>query len=154
MGKLGCGRTDSPDWIFLNFTCTNRELPPETEYRQKAVDAVNQRQGCRAQLTQRRSLENYLHPQAILVAGDIHVAFGHDDHVAELTAQQVHARRTNVEPWDALSQRARNRMANKAKRWLNSKAADCMTVDLLNDCDSQGEVVSWLRIIAHLLLHD
>lgn len=57
---------NKPEWHLYDH-----ELSPETAFRQKAVDQVNLRSRCQARLTQKRSIENYLHPQAIAAAGNV-----------------------------------------------------------------------------------
>ncbi len=63
------------------------EVHPETERRHAAVTQVTSRQGCRAFLTSKRALENYLHPQAIAAAGGGEIAFGDDDCVTSVLAR-------------------------------------------------------------------
>jgi len=132
------------------FHLYDHELPPETEHRQAAAELVNGRERCRAVVTRKRSLENYLHPEAIRVAGDIHVAFDDFDHVAGITAKQLYQLRQEVTPWEIRPNRARNRMMNHAKRWLNTTVAEAMTAELLTERDPDGEVISWLRMIARM----
>lgn len=132
------------------FHLYDREVPPETDYRQRAADTVNFRQGCRATLTRKRCLENYLHPAAIQSAGQVEVEFGDFEPVAETTAKQLHATRIGEPPWELLPQRARNRMAHRIKRWLNTTGADQMTVSMLDERDPDGEVLSWLKAINSL----
>ena len=132
------------------FHLLDHELPPETDLRHEAVEAVNRRDRCQAMLTRKRSLENYLHPQAILAAGKIDVEFDDFDPVAELTAKQLYQLRPDETPWQLLSRRARSRMTYRAKRWLNTRVAQLMTVELLQQRDPDGEVVSWLRAIGRL----
>ena len=52
--------------------------------------------------------------------------------------------------WDDSSDRGRKRQRYKTKKWLNTRAADLMTVDRLAERDPGGEVRSWLTIIASL----
>ncbi len=44
-----------------------------------------------------------------------------------------------------MSRRARGRMTNRAKRWLNTQAADQMTADLMRKRDPEREVISDLQ---------
>ncbi|MEX1224024.1 MAG: ATP-dependent endonuclease [Pirellulales bacterium] len=129
----------------------DHELPPETEYRHQAAAAVNQRDNCRAVVTRKRSLENYLHPWAIRAAGGPHVRFGDFDSVAELTAKQRYQRQLPDTAWELLTRRARSRMTQRAKRWLNTRAADQMTAELLKGRDPKGEILSWLATIGRLI---
>jgi len=132
------------------FHLCDRELPPETEHRRQAVDQVNRRERCHAVLTKKRSIENYLHPQAILAASDMDVEFDDFDPVAEIVAKRRYQLDLDVEPWELLTRRARSRMTYRVKRWLNTRAAEQMTVELLRDRDPDGEVISWLTAIRRL----
>ena len=133
------------------FHLYDHELPPETDHRREAAEAINCRPQCRAVLTRKRSLENYLHPEAIRTAGEVEVEFSDFDPAAEIVAKQLHQRGLAETPWELLSRRARSRLTHRAKRWLNTKAADRMTVDLLRKRDPEGEIVSWLNTIGRLV---
>lgn len=41
-------------------------------------------------------------------------------------------------------------MTHRAKCWLNTTAADLMPVELLQERDPEGEVMSWIRTIGRL----
>jgi len=145
------------DWTYRLAPLGNPEfhiydhvVPPETGYRLEAAKAVNARTGCEAVVTHKRSLENYLNPQAIFAAGDLQIAFDDFDCVAELTAKRLYQAGINATPWELLSKRARSRLAYRAKRWLNTTVASHMTGEQLRERDPNGEIKSWLSAIAHL----
>jgi hypothetical protein len=152
---LGGGAPDTwPDRLAglrcPEFHLYDREQHPETNERIRAVDRVNAREGCHAVLTSKRSLENYLHPQAITAAGGSEIEFGDHDPVARLLAQ---SRQRSVGPchaWEALKFRAQRRLITNAKRWLNSVAIEEMTAALLYERDPAGEVLGWFQTIARL----
>jgi hypothetical protein len=129
----------------------DRELSPESELRRSAAALVNARRGCRAFVTTPRSLENYLHPQAVREAsdGECSIAFGSDDCVATLVARDIHQRRVG-RSWEDLSRWERSRLVQKSKRWLNARAVRSMTPELLATSDRSGDVVQWLRTIARM----
>ena len=67
-----CGGSNFSNWThrlaglrIAEFHLYDKEVPPLTAERQLAVAAVRSRPDCWAQLTGKRSLENYLHPAAI-----------------------------------------------------------------------------------------
>lgn len=132
----------------------DREQSPETELRQQVVDAVNRRPNCLAMLTSKRSLENYLHPQAIFEASKIQVSFGDDDDVAAEFARKQWQLDSPPVSWDELTSRARKRLANRAKRILNIRAVQHMTSDLLKERDPKGELGAWLRMIHDCTVRD
>jgi hypothetical protein len=133
------------------FHLYDREQPPETARRQAAADRINQRPSCRAVITGKRALENYLHPEAITEACDVQVRFGDRDPVADLIAEQQFRIRHEVD-WHQLTRRAQRRWCNRVKKTLHTKAVDHMTRDRLAERDPQGELVSWLQAIVRLSL--
>lgn len=132
------------------FHLYDRETSPETEAREQIARIVNLRPGCRAFLTSKRNLENYLDPRAIFEASGIEVEFSDHDPVADLVARQVHERAGNEPPWEELPPRARKRRRAKAKTWLNTRAVERMTLTRLAERDPEGEVRLWLVTIAEL----
>ena len=135
--------------IKPEFHVYDRELSPE-ELRRKVVECVNVRPGCRAVLTNKRSVENYLHPRALLEAGGQELYIGDFDSVPERVARQRFAASEPDTSWECLSRRARKRGCYHAKRWLNTRAVERMTPELLAARDPDGEVISWLESIREL----
>jgi hypothetical protein len=131
------------------FHLLDREMPPETQLRQQAAEVVNLRPRCRAVLTQKRSLENYLHPQAVFEVSGIELDFSDDDPVAALIAERLYNAEGQV-AWADLPRQARARRLNRAKKWLHTKAVDRMTPDRLAERDPQGEVRAWLETVTRL----
>lgn len=127
----------------------DREVPPLTQQRLATASAVNRRPGCRAFVTRHRSLENYLHADAIWEARGIKLAFSGQDDVAAMAAQAVLSTQSS-NSWESLSRRARQRLRNKAKGWLNTTAVDQMTPARLAERDPAGEIQEWLSAIGHL----
>ena len=132
------------------FHIYDQEVVPESERRQHIVQDINRRKGCFATLTQKRSLENYLHPFAIKEAGEIEVSLDDVCPVADLVAQQFYGKGSHDVSWEELSRRAQRRLINHAKRWLNTTAVNYMTLDLLNQRDPEGDFISWFSLIYRL----
>lgn len=130
------------------FYLFDREQEPETSVRRSVISQLNQRPDCRAALTQKRCLENYLHPEAIAAACGVWVEVGHDTSVAAAVAQ-AHPEWQAI--WPTLTRRACQRRIERTKPQLNTLAVRHMTVDLLRERDPVGEVIGWFRQIAHLL---
>ncbi|MEQ8788713.1 MAG: ATP-dependent endonuclease [Pirellulaceae bacterium] len=135
---------------LCEFHLFDRETPPETDARQAIVKRVNRRDGCRASLTRKRSMENYLHPEALARAGELEVTFGDFDPVPDFVARAAYERDQPAIAWDCLPRRAHKRFINRVKRWLNTKVVDQMTWQLLGERDADGEIMSWLDTIAYL----
>jgi hypothetical protein len=128
----------------------DREIGPETLRRQEAIERVNSRPGCRGFLTSKRSLENYLHPQAITQAGGGEITVTDDECVGIELARHWYELIPQARPWTELLRRTRRRLIYRAKRWLNRQAVMQMTTDLLAQRDPAGEVLQWLRLIAEM----
>jgi len=128
-----------------------QRLTPQSEQRRLAIDNLNSLPKHRSFMTGKRSLENYLHPQAIRDARNVSVNFGDDDDVAELAALVILQGKGIQREWTSMSLRTRKRLRNQAKHWLNRDAVDCMTPERLADSDPAGEVTSWLHAIAELV---
>lgn len=133
------------------FHLYDREVEPQTSLRQQLALRVNSRPSCRAQVTTKRSLENYLHPAAIQRAGGPELTFGDDACVAHLLVRSKLQRMQSRIHWEDLSPRTRQRLSSRAKNWLNTQAAEQMTPELLAERDPSGEVLGWFSIIAQLL---
>lgn len=138
---------------FPEFHLLDRDVPPATEARHYLAAMVNSRPGCRAVVMSKRSLENYLAPAAVFEASGISIAISDDDNVPELVARRSHESHGASVPWEQLTTRARKRLRDKAKKWLNGRAVEHMTPERLADCDLKGEVRSWLAAIAGLHGH-
>ena len=132
------------------FYLYDGESPPETEQREEIVAQINRRIHCRAVLTKKRSLENYLHPHAIQAVAGVALEYGDYECVATVAAQQVFDSAHHDYSWKQLTRRARVRLTNRVKHWLNTSAVEQMTVSLLQEVDPDGEIISWLKTIGQL----
>tara|TARA_R110002095_G_scaffold207145_1_gene191813 strand:+ start:2161 stop:2799 length:639 start_codon:yes stop_codon:yes gene_type:complete len=132
------------------FHLYDREQSPVTEQRQQTVDTINQRHRCRAMLTKKRSLENYLHPQTIQAVAGVALDYGDHDCVATVAAQRIFESSHGNPNWKQLTKRARVRLTNRVKHWLNTNAVEQMTIRLLQERDPNGEIISWLESIIQL----
>lgn len=133
------------------FHLSDREIEPECNSRQQAVRIINRRAGCRAAVTRKRTLENYLHPAAIFEARGVYVEFHDQDDVAEVVARRSLAARIRTPPWANLPSRARKRLCYRVKKWLNTEAVDRMTYEHLVERGGAEEIASWLSTIRELL---
>ena len=154
---LPVGGGDSASWPhrFQALGCSkfhlyDREQLPETDNRRRTIATVNSRHGCRGFLTSKRSLENYLHPQAIVAAGGGDIAYADDEPVCLRLARSWYETNPACPAWDSLPRRTQRRLAGHAKRWLNTAAVEQMTAALLAERDPQGELIGWLMVIAEM----
>ena len=133
---------------LAEFHLLDRETSPLTEERVRAAELINQRPGCRAVLTGKRAMENYLDAEAIRQARDIDVSFGDQDDVPLLVASCL--LKKSGGDWANLNSRSRRRLRNCAKRWLNTAAVEQMTAERLAERDPAGEIEAWLMTIGEL----
>jgi hypothetical protein len=128
----------------------DREGSTDSRLRELAAETINRRPRCRAFVTPKRSLENFLHPEAIREAGNVAVKMSDDDPVPNRIARKVFEASHPDRDWDTLPYRVRRRLRDRAKRWLNTDAVDRMTIDRLRERDPDGEITTWLRTLAVL----
>jgi hypothetical protein len=134
---------------LCEFHLYDREQEPETAARIAAIAAVDARPDCRGFLTTKRSLENYLHQQAIIAAGGCEIDMEDHTCVARKLAQAE--KRTRGRDWNTISYRTQRRSIAKTKRWLNTVAVEHMTLSLLMERDPSGEVLEWFAVVRQLL---
>ena len=132
------------------FHLFDRETSPETENRIATAAAINARPGCRAVVMRRRSLENYLHPDAVADAFGVSIDITPQCHVVQRLATELHRSGSFAVPWQELSCKGQHRLFNRLKRRLNTAAADHMTVTRIQQADAVLEIQTWLATIARL----
>lgn len=128
----------------------DREDEPETSRREEAAWQLNGIPDCYAFVMSKRSLENYLHPDAVTEVAQVAISFGDYEPVADLVAQRLFEAKPRGIAWQSLPYRSRKRLRDRAKCWLNTEAADWMTIEQLEERDPDGEVSHWLTTIAEL----
>jgi ABC-type transport system involved in cytochrome c biogenesis ATPase subunit len=132
------------------------EAPPKQAKYQDTADQINARSGCKAVITGKREIENYLHPDAIRAASaqavncEVCLTFGDFDSVPALAAQYLHEHSESPVPWLDLKDDKGPKKTSRAKAWLNAEAARLMTPTLLTAADPANEVRSWLAEIRAL----
>ena len=129
--------------------CDRDNQPPAHPKYHDHVTAVNGRAGCTAISTNKREMENYLHPDSVrecYAAHNIHLhlppVFGDFDDVPEIVARAVHAATTAGAAWPADPDTQRQKIG-KAKSHLNVGAVGQMTLARLRQTDQQEEVLGW-----------
>jgi len=131
------------------FFIFDRETPSLTQERQQVADRINRRRDCHAVLTGKRAIENYVDSESLREVRGINVDFGDDDDVPALVARHL-LERSGDPPWSDLSSRARRRLRNRAKIWLNRQAVSRMTAQRLTARDPDGDIRLWLTTIGWL----
>lgn len=128
------------------------QMPPARSDHQDVADQINARDDCKAYLTSKREIENYLHPLAIKsVRAEVDVTFGDADDVPALAAKAVHNASSAPVDWDAITDEKREYKISRAKKWLNRDAVRQMTPAYLTERDPSGDVRGWLNEIKVIL---
>lgn len=148
---LPLGGSTLKQWVD-NYYSQNLELPEVHIYDrdiatpptyQAAVDSVNARtNGSWATLTNKREIENYIHPDAIQEVFNVTITFTDTCDVPNILSNQV-----NLDPTNAYFRLG----SSRAKKVLNELATQRMTIARINTIDTTNEIENWLRQIANRL---
>jgi hypothetical protein len=134
------------------FHLYDRDVPPPGAAKYQAeANAINARARCKADITGKKEIENYLHFEAINEAYaavcniglGLAANFAEFDDVPARIAEMVHAASGSPKAWAALDAETKDEKMSKAKRILNDHAAARMTKARLDQVDPDGHVVSW-----------
>ncbi len=105
-----------------------------------------------AELTTKKELENYLHPDCIQTVFGFPVAFGDMDDVPEIVASRQHGNVVGASPWAALSNDVKKKKMSIAKRKLNRDVTQQMTFAQIQTADQAGDIIRWLEEIRDRIL--
>lgn len=133
--------------------------PPAVAKYQAEADTINQRDGCKAVITGKMEMENYLHFEAINeayaqqsnIALGLTTNFGDFDDVPAKIAEIVHGLSGSQKVWGDLEKDDRDRKVSCAKRRLNHAAVMLMTIKRLEEIDSEGHVLGWFQEMKKLI---
>lgn len=124
--------------------------PPAAAQYQAEAQTINSRDGCKAVITAKKEMENYLHFEAINEAYSrlnmplgLTSNFGDFDDVPASVAQKVHAINGSQKLWSQLDGETQKRKISKAKCQLNDLSASLMTKTRLEQVDPDGEIINW-----------
>lgn len=126
------------------------EVEPVASARRALVAQVNRRPGCGAFLTTKRSVENYLHPDAVYEASGVHIDIDDTADVPERLARQVLVDQGGT-VWEDVPHPGQRKLRDKAKQVLCTLAVEMMTMDRLAERDPVGEAAGWLAALGRLL---
>ncbi len=122
----------------------DEENPPK--YQDAANNVNNRKDGSQAILTTKREIENYIHPEAIKEVTEISLSYGDMDDVGEMLAKETHSSSNDTQnPWDSLSNDKKREKIKNAKKRLCGEILKKMTLDMLNQQDTNGEIKGWLK---------
>lgn len=132
--------------------------PPASPKYQDQADAVNRRDRCKAIITSKKEMENYLHFEAINEAYSeygINLGFSTNfsdfEDVPLAVAKQVHLNSGSSSPWDTMEPTKKSEKVSRAKKILNQKASTLMAKTRLDQVDLNGDVTNWFSEIQRLM---
>jgi len=133
--------------------------PPLQAKCQVAADAINQRSKCRAIITGKKEIENYIHFEAIneAYAKQFNVTlglttnFGDFGDVPAKIAEIIHNASASPKTWADLEDDTRSKKISKAKKILNQFAVPLMTKERLEHVDPDAHVLGWFQQMKQLI---
>lgn len=132
-------------------------IPPAAAKYQVEADQINQRNRCRAVITGKREIENYLHNDAIKeayakhgIALQLAAQFADFDDVPRMVAETVHEASGSETAWAELDDKKRAKKIANVKSMLSDVASRNMTKARLDQVDPNGDVVAWFDTMKHL----
>ncbi len=134
------------------FYLTDRDNEPPTPAKyQSYLDEWNKRDNCKAWVTSKRELENYLHVSLLKKNYQDYAGTGEDfDNVPNLAAESVHKSESEKD-WAELSNEKKKEKSSKIKKCINNDLVKQMTPELLTESDPEDDIRSWLREIGKVL---
>jgi hypothetical protein len=123
----------------------DRDNPPPSspKYDDQVRKIYRKIDGSWAVSTEKKSIENYLHPDAVFNSLGIKINFGDWDDVPEMTAKILYEKTHGIGTWSSLNNK--DEFISKAKRKLNNEAVAKMDDKLLKQSDPNGDIIGWLK---------
>jgi putative ATP-dependent endonuclease of the OLD family len=115
------------------------------------VTAVNLRGGKhKAYLTQKREMENYVHPNALKAVFGVEISRDPNIDVPEQCAKGVHELVPGSKPWNTLNKDDRKRKEAKVKRRIAEECLTRLSANEIYEMDDGDELKLWLRYIVEV----
>lgn len=135
------------------FHLYDKDVGEKTIKQQAIVDQINNQKHkyCRAILTGKREIENYIHPLIIEEVFGNPVSFGDESDVPMLVAEASHRANGSNKLWEDLNEKEREKKISRAKERLCNECAKKMTVELIEEIDTQGNIKNWFTLINELI---
>ena len=104
-----------------------------------------------ATLTNKREIENYLHPDAVRDVLKIYIEIDDNTDVPLAAARAIHKNSESQNAWEELKPNKRDQKTNNVKKRLCKEVTKQMTVAQLQARDPNGEVEGWFQQIREKL---
>ena len=137
---------DRPEFYLVDRDNPPPQLPKYHDFVQDMTNRAN----CTVWVTERRELENYIHPQVIKDCYPKYAGTGDRvEDVPELFAQAVHEASESGADWEDVKADTEKlgKKVSSGKRRLNNEFVSKMTPCLLALTDTENEVSRWLQAI-------
>ena len=133
--------------------------PPLEANCQAAADAINKRDKCKAIITGKKEIENYIHFEAINeayaqqsnISLGLTANFGDFDDVPAKIAEMIHNASGSLKKWAHLEDDTRSRKISKVKKNLNHFTVPLMTKERLEQVDPDAHVLGWFQQMKQLI---
>ncbi|WP_165763836.1 ATP-binding protein [Halalkalibacter urbisdiaboli] len=135
---------------FPEIHIYDRDDIDKPKYRAYCEQVNLRTDGSRAFLTNKREMENYIHPEAIQKVFDVSIQQDDWLDVPLEIAEVQHSNNPDSKPWCDVSQEKRKQKEGKVKLRLNNEAIKTMTYEQVCEIDSGKEIEMWLTTITKL----
>ncbi len=137
------------------FYLIDRDIPPPAKPKhQTKAEKLATRTNCTVWTTDRKELENYIHPDIIKRTYPQYTGVGDGfEDVPMLFAQVLHEINGSGSAWaDVLTDSEKfGKKISNAKRQLCTKIVSAMTPNLLTKIDTKDEIRTWLKAVGKIL---
>lgn len=117
---------------------------------QNQCDEVNLRtDGSKGFLTNKREMENYIHPDVIETVFGIRIQYGDWEDIPRSLARIIHEQNSS-KPWKDVDKKDRKDKESRVKKRLNNEVIKHMTFEQLQEIDTDQEIENWLAAITKL----
>ena len=137
------------------FYLMDRDTSPPDKPKYHAIaEDLKKRANCTVWTTNRKELENYIHPDILKLEYPTYAGTGHElEDVPTLFARAVHEASESGQTWEGVIADPDKlaKKISKAKSRLCNEFVSRMTPDLLTTIDTNNEVRTWLAAIGAAL---
>ena len=114
------------------------------------VEVNNRSDDSKAFLTEKRELENYIHPDVIYSEYGVKIEIDDWLDVPKEIAKCIHENAEDSKPWEEVTEEKKKEKVSKVKKRLNDDVIKKMSYEQLCEIDKSREVEKWLNSIMTL----
>jgi predicted ATP-dependent endonuclease of OLD family len=128
----------------------DRDDPDAPKYEKVCEDVNSRGDGSRGFLTNKREIENYIHPDAIKNVLGIEIQFEDFDDVPLLVAKKIYEKNSS-KPWEEVDEGSKRKKENRAKKRLNLEVIPTLTYEQICEMDPENEIEGWFKTITNII---